>query len=408
MIYFGENQEYILAECEMCKSEMYLEKSNIIEETAYLYRFAAPVKCVCGSIDEYASKSKKSCYSIRHELLALSDLLHKRQDVSEHINEINIEINRKVKSPSFPQIFIDDILFSLKIFLIVLAATLGVEIFIFIITCLMFFIGLVIQKPDLSKAGNELFYNLNIFKDRGGAILSKIGFPAEYPILKPELAEKELIVDYIPYALFGVFSIVFYILLTILAVRLIISVTRAGIYASKVVNQKYNLSQKKDEYNDELNDLMLKYQNLTDQINAQTIVTSDYKSTKAVDTILRYFLNNRVDNLREAVNLYHDEDVKMRALEYQRAIFSELRQTKRYAKALYILSSDENVKVDVQEEVPENEDGNMGEMLKNAFSRLKKSSTERIKEKSPPKELESRTSSNANAGAPQDSQDYDK
>jgi hypothetical protein len=127
---------------------MYLEKESIIEESAYICRLATPVKCVCGSIDEYVNKAKKSCYSIRNELLKLLDLLRKRQNISEQINEINMEINKKIKSPSFLQIFIDDILFSVKIFLIIIAATLGLEIFLFIISCLLFFIGLAMQMPD--------------------------------------------------------------------------------------------------------------------------------------------------------------------------------------------------------------------------------------------------------------------
>ena len=383
MIYFGENQEYILAECEICKSEMYLEKETVVEETAYTCRLATPVKCACGSIDEYVNKAKKSCYSIRQDLLKLSDLLHKRQNISEQINEINLEINKKIKHPSFLQIFLDDIIFSLKIFFIIVAATLGLEIFLFIISCLLFFIGVLTQMPDLSRAGNAFFYHINIFKDQGGGILSKFGLSEKFPVLDTNLSDNKLILDYIPYALVGILIVVFYVSLIILVVRLIISAVRTGIYASRVVNQKYVIAQKKEEYEGQLNILMKKYQDLSDQINAQTILSGDYKNSKSVDKILRYFLNNRVDSLREAINLYHDEELKSKTLEYQKAIFSEIRQTKRYTKALYILSSDDNVKVDVHEEVYENDDTGMGETLRDAFNKLRKSSaTSRIKAQS--------------------------
>ena len=393
MIYFGENQEYLLAECEMCKAEMYLEKESVIEENAYMSRLATPIKCVCGSIDEYVNKAKKSCYSIRHELLKLSDLLHKRQNISEQINEINMEINKKIKHPSFLQIFIDDIMFSLKIFFRVIAATLGLEIFLFIISCLLFFIGMAIKNADLSRAGNEFFYHLNIFKEQGASFLSKFGMSKNFPVLDSELSDKRLILDYIPYALVGVLIAVFYVFLIILVVRLIISAVRAGIYISKLANQKYIINQKKEEYEGQLNNFMQKYQDLSDQINAQTIISNDYKNSKTVDKLLRYFLNNRVETMREAINLYHDEDLKTRNIEFQKAIFSELRQTKRYTKALYIMSSDDNVKVDVQEEVYENDDGSMSETLKDAFNKLRKSSaTSRIKSQNPTHAIESRTS----------------
>jgi hypothetical protein len=386
----------------VCKTELYLEKASVTEETAYLYKLAAPVKCVCGSIDEYINKAKKSCYNIRQELLNLSDLLHKRQNISERINEINMEINKKIKKPPFTKIVADDIMFSLKIFLRIVTAAIGIEIFLFIITCLMFFIGFAAKMPDLSKAGNELFYHLNIFKNGGGSLLSKLGFSKTVPALPSEVSEK-LILNYIPYALIGFFIIIFYIFIIILAVRLIISGTRAGIYASKVVNQKYAVNHKKEEYNEQLNALMLKYQDLTDQITAQAILTNDYKNSKAVDTMLRYFLNNRVDTLREAINLYHEEDTRLKTLEYQKAIFSELRQTKRYAKALYIMSSDDNAKVDVREESYESDDA-ASETLKNAFNKIKKSSTARIKQSgSPTQALESRTS----ASKPQEQEQQD-
>jgi hypothetical protein len=412
LIYFGENKEYILGECETCKCELYLEKSSVAEETAYLYKLAEPVKCVCGCIDEYINKAKKSCYSIRQELLKLSDLLHRRQSVSERINEINMEMSKKVKSPPFARIFIDDILFSLRIFGIIIAAALGIEILLFIITCLMFFVGLAVPMPDVSKAGNGLFYHLNIFKNGGGSLLSKIGLPKEVPALIPELAEKQLVLDYIPYAITGLFVIIFYVFIVILAARLIISGVRAGVYASRVVNQKYSVNQKKEEYDEQLNNLMQKYQDLTDQINAQTILSNDYKNSKAVDTMLRYFLNNRVDTLREAVNLYHGEDMKTKTLEYQKAIFAELRQTRRYAKALYILSSDDNARVDAREETAaasEPDDANMSETLKNAFNKLRKTSTARIKaESSPTQVLESKTSASAPPNSAQDEQDNPK
>ena len=387
MIYFGENQEYILAECEVCKSEMYLEKESITEETAYICRLATPVKCVCGSIDEYINKAKKSCYSIRHELEKLSDLLHKRQDISEQINEINMEVNKKIKHPSFLQIFTDDIMFSLKIFFLIIAAALGIEIFLFVITCLLFLLGMV-MNPGLAEAGNKIFYNINIFKDQGGKLLSIFGLPEKYPVLDSEEIAHSLILNYIPYALVGLLIVIFYVSLLILAIRLIVSVVRAGIYASKVVNQKYTINQKKDDYNDQLNSLMLKYQDLSDQINSQTILSNGYKNSRTIDRMLRYFLDNRVDTLREAVNLYHSEELQTRNLEYQKAIFNELRQTKRYAKALYILSSDDNVKVNVQEETYENDDATMGETLKNAFNSLRKTSTARIKAETPLKAIE--------------------
>jgi len=60
LVYFGENNEYILCECEVCKKEMYIERSAVSEEDAYAYHLFVPIKCPCGAIDEYINRAKKS------------------------------------------------------------------------------------------------------------------------------------------------------------------------------------------------------------------------------------------------------------------------------------------------------------------------------------------------------------
>lgn len=371
LIYFGENNDYILCECEMCKREMYIERVSVIEQDAYLYHLAVPVKCSCGTIDEYINRSKKSCYAIRHELSALSDLLHKQQNVSNKMTEINAEINKRFNPPTFWQSLFQDFLFALKVFLILLGSVIGIEIFFFIISALMFFFGLAFQMEDLSRAGNELFYNINVFKDRGGAILSKFGFDKVCPILDPDRADKEIIISYIPYAIVGVIIIVFYIFLVVLIIKSAVDIAKLGFFATKVMNQKLKVSQKKEEYAKQLEELTFEFQNLSDQIEDMTILGRDYKNIRAADNILRYFINNRIDTIREAINLFHEEDFRSRLLDYNKAIYNETKQTRRYTKALYMLTEDENIKVDVRDEPAENA-SKPAESPKNAFSKIKK------------------------------------
>ena len=382
MIYFGENNEYILCECEACKGEMYIEKSSIADEDAYAYHLYTPVKCRCGSVDEYINRAKKSCHKIRHELYALSDLLHKQQNVSNKIGEITAELNKKFEPPSFLQSVLKDLLFALKVFFILLGAVIGVEIFLFIITALMFFFGLVTSAPDISKNGNELFYAINIFKERGGNFLSKFGWDANVkPLGDYGFDPSEgLVFGYIPAAIMGIIIIVFYIFLIVLLVRVSINVAKLTFFASKVMNQKIKITQKREEYQKQLDDLSVIYQNLCEQIAESTAIPDDYKNIRAADSILRYFINNRIDTVREALNLYHEEEFRNRLLEYSKAMYGEARQTRRYTKALYIMTSDENMKVDIKdtrEDVPnqDNDNAQVGEMLKGAFSKIKKPQT---------------------------------
>jgi hypothetical protein len=252
----------------------------------------------------------------------------------------------------------------------------------------MFFFGLVFTMPDLSRAGNELFYHVNIFKDRGGPLLARFGMQETYNPLNTELAAEQLIYDYIPYAIAGVIIIAFYAFLAVLLVRIAINVAKITFFASKVVNQKIKVTQKREEYRRQLDDLGIIYQNLAEQIGEFTILPADYKNLRAADMIFRFFANNRVDNIREAVNLFHEEDFRIKMLEYERGVYNETRQTRRYTKALYMLTSDENIKVDVKdvrEEPAESDTTKVGEMLKDAFSKIKRSSAQKqIPASSPP------------------------
>ena len=377
MVYFGENNEYILCECEVCKKEMYIERSAVSEEDAYAYHLFVPIKCPCGAIDEYINRAKKSCHNIKQELASLSDLLRKQTNISNRIADITAELNKKFEPPSFFQSVGKDILFSLKVFLILLGSVVGLEIFLFVISCLLFFIAMPFGMLDLQRAANELFYNINIFKDYGGHILSKFGMAPTYSLLSAELSDKEIIVDYIPYALAGAVLVVFYVFLAVLVVRMAVSVAKLTFFASKVANQKIRIATRKEEYRRQLDDLGLAYQNIADQIDEAGVLPPDYKTSRATDTILRYFINNRIDTVREALNLFHEEEFRNRQLEYEKALYNEARQTRRYTKALYMVTSDENIKVDVKEvreDLYENEDAKVAEIMKDAFAKIKKSS----------------------------------
>ena len=353
MIYFGENNDYILCECEICKREIYAERDSVAEEDAYSYHLANPLKCACGNIDEYINRSKKSCYNIRQELTALSDLLRKQQGIASRISAINAEINKRFNPPTFWQSLAGDFMFSGKIFLIMLGSLIGIELFLFIITLLMFMGGLILKDPNLCEAGNGLFYHLNIFKDRGGAFLSKFGMSAEFPAMDTELAKEQIIVDYIPYALAGAITIVLYIFLAVFIIKAGIDISRLLFFASKVMNQKIRLNQRREAYERELGELKRESSNLDLKIDEFDILGQDYKNIRAADSILKYFLNNRVDTIREAVNLYHDDDFKNKQLEYSKALYTEAKQTRRYTKAMYMLTSDSSIKVEVREEPAE-------------------------------------------------------
>jgi len=391
VVYFGENKEYILCECETCKGEMYIEKMSIADEDAYAYHLASPIKCRCGAVDEYINRAKKSCHRTKQELFALSDLLHKQQNIAGRINEINAELNKKFSPPSFAQSVAGDLMFSLKVFFIMLGAAVGVEIFLFIVTALMFFFGIAFQSENIAANGNELFYGINIFKEQGGNFLSKFGFDAAVrPLAEYGVDPKEgLVLGYIPAAVAGLFIVVFYVFAAVLLVRVGINVSKLTFFASKVMNQKIKISQKREEYRKQLDDLGSIHQNLADQIGEQTVLPEDYKNVKATDSILRIFANNRADSLREAIELFHDEDFKSKLLEYTKALYSEAKQTRRYTKALYMMTSDENIKVDVKEkEKDENAeaDGGPGKAVSSdAFSRIKSSPPKKNPRVNPPK-----------------------
>ena len=77
------------------------------------------------------------------------------------------------------------------------------------------------------------------------------------------------------------------------------------------------------------------------------------------------------------MNLYHEDDYKARMIEYNKGVYNEVRQTRRYTKALYIMTADENIKVDIKEPredtaASERDDAQIGEMLKSALSKIKK------------------------------------
>jgi len=323
---------------------------------------------------------------MRQELSVLSDLLHKQQNASNKIAEINAEINKKFNPPTFWQSLGKDVLFSLKVFLILFGSLMGVEIFFFIISALMFLFGMAFSSnlQGLQSAGNELFYNINIFKDMGGSLLSKFGMSKTCPPLDPDAAGQVIVINYIPYAIAGLVLVVFYIFLAVLIIKAAIDIIKLGFFATKVMNQKLKVSQRKEEYSRQLDELNYEIQSLSDQIEDKTILSRDYRNIRAADTILRYFLNNRVDTIREAVNLFHDEDFKNKLLEYNKSIYNEAKQTKRYTKALYMLTSDDNIKVDVKEETAEN-NIKPNESPKNAFSRIKKPNISSLPNRRPEK-----------------------
>ena len=352
MVYFGENSDCIMCECEVCKREIYAARNSVAEEDAYSYHLENPLKCSCGNIDEYINKSKKSCYHIRQELSALSNLLHQHNDITSRISSINSEITKRFNPPTFLQSLLRDLMFAGKIFFYMLGALIGIQIFMFIITLILFISGLVLDSPGLISAGNELFYNLNIFKGMGGAVLSGFGMPAEFTPLE-ELGERvseELILDYIPYALVGALSVVFYIFLAILAARVAVNLYKLVFFASKVMNQRIRVNQRRESYERELNELKHELSGLEMHIDDAGILGPDYKNIRAADSILKYFENNRVDTMREAVNLYHEEDFRNKQLEYSKALFAEAKQTRRYTKAMYMITSDSNIKVEVRDE----------------------------------------------------------
>ncbi|MCL1793902.1 MAG: hypothetical protein FWG34_08530 [Oscillospiraceae bacterium] len=389
MIYFGENKEYILCECEACKGEMYIEKTSVSDEDAYAYHLASPIKCRCGAIDEYINRAKKSCHKIKQELFSLSDLLHKQQNIASRTNEITSELNKKFSPPSFMQSVAEDFMFSLKVFFIMLGAAIGVEIFLFVITALMFFFGIAFQAENIAENGNELFYAINVFKGQGGDFLSNFGFDsAVRPLSEYGTDPSEgLIFDYVPAAVAGLVIVVFYVFLAVLLVRVGISVSKLTFFASKVMNQKIKINQKREEYKKQLDDFGIIYQNLEDQIGELAILPDDYKNVRAADSILQYFVNNRADSIREAIALFHDEDFKVKLLEYSKGLYSEAKQTRRYTKAMYMMTSDENIKVDIKEpkeESPEN--GGAGKSAPSeAFSKIKSPSPQKSPRLNSPK-----------------------
>ena len=380
LVYFGENNEYILCECETCRGEMYIERNAVSEEDAYSYHLLTPVKCRCGAIDEYINRAKKSCHAIKHELSAMSDILHRQQNVSNKISEITAELNKRFDPPSFWQSAGRDLLYSLKILLILAGAVIGLELLLFIISSLMFFFGKTLTKPDLAGAGNEFFYHINIFKDWGGSLLSKFGMPETYNRLNTGIIREQLILDYIPYAVTGALILAFYAFLAVLFVRIGIDVAKITFFAGRVVNQKIKINQKKEDYRRQLDELGVIYKKLTFQLSDFTILPEDYKNIRAADSILKSFIDNRADNIRDAVNLYHEDDFKSKMLEYCKGAYNEARQTRRYTKALYMLTSDDKIKVevkDVREELSESDNQKVGEMLKNAFSKIQKPSDQK-------------------------------
>jgi hypothetical protein len=370
---------------------MYIEKFSVSDEDAYAYHLIAPIKCRCGAIDEYINRAKKSCHRIKQELFSLTDLLHKQQNIANKTNEITSELNKKFSPPSFMQSIAADMMFSGKVFLIMLGAAVGVEIFLFVVTALMFFFGLAFQSENIAANGNELFYGINIFKKQGGDFLSKLGFEsaAARPLSEYGTNPSEgLIFDYIPAAVAGLVIVVFYVFLAVLVVRAAISVSKLTFFASKVMNQKIKINQKREEYKKQLDDLGIIYQNLADQIGEAAVLPDDYKNIRATDSILGYFVNNRADSIREAMALFHDEDFKSKLLEYTKGLYTEAKQTRRYTKAMYMMTSDENIKVDIKEpkeESSENDGDAAKNILNDAFSRIKNTSPKKSPRLNSPK-----------------------
>ena len=375
MIYFGENKDYILCECEACKGEMYIERAAVSEEDAYSYHLYVPVKCWCGAVDEYINRAKKSCHIIKRDISALLDLLCRQQNVSNKIGDITAELNKKFEPPSFWQSVGKACLSSLKILLILLGAVIGLEIFFFLISGLIFFFGMIFNMPDLSKAGNELFYHVNIFKGWGGAFLSNFGLPKNYNPLNAQIAGEELVLDYIPYAVTGGIIVAICAFLGVLIVQLVINIGRLTFFASRVVNLKIKISQRSEEYRRQLDDFGAIYKSLTEQIQGNNILPPEYKNINAANSILKIFINNRADTLRDAINLFHEDDFRRRMVEYAKGAYNEARQTRRYTKALYMITSDHNIQVDVKdsrEESADTDSEKVAEMLKDALSKIKK------------------------------------
>jgi len=383
---------------------MRIERNAAAEEDAYSYHLSEPVKCRCGAVDEYINRAKKSCHRIKRELFGLSDLLHKQQNVSNKIFEISAELNEKFDPPSFWQSVAKDAVFAGKVFLILLGAVMGVDIFLFIITTLMFFFGLAFQSPGIAENANELFYNINMFKAQGGDFLSLFGWDTKIRPLRDYGSDisETLVIGYIPGAVMGFVIIAFYVFLAVFLVRISINIAKLTLFASRVMNQRMKINQKREEYQKHLDDLGAIYQNLCDQIDEASAVPDDYKNIKAADTLLKYFINNRTDTLREAINLYHEEEYKNKMVEYAKATYNETRQTRRYTKALYIMTSDESIKVDIKEQREdtagsENDGAQIGELLRSALSRVKKppanlKSPKNVSQISPPPESASDSS----------------
>lgn len=371
MIYYGENETLVYVECENCKQEIRIDKSQISEDNQFMCKLSSPIKCSCEKVDNIIKKDVQSTYNIRHQISAILELLQKKNSIENKIDEINAEMNYEKKPPAYLSIVSRDILFSVKLFFILLGVGIGLEMLTFIIGGLMYAVGSFIGSPDIRLTGNQFIYNVNIFKGFGVNILKTFNFPAEVPLFDKAAAAEKFVLDFVPYAIAGILQVVFYIGLIALAVRLAVTAARIIYYVTVVLSNKYHINQNREDNEATLNSLYSRLQDLNDQIAEHTIIPPDFQKLRDVETIYGYFINNRVDTVREALNLYQSESMMQRVLEYQRLIYNESKQTKKYTKALYILTSDESAQVEVKEDSDDLESIKMKDIISSTVTKFK-------------------------------------
>ena len=335
MILSSVQQNEIIAECEVCRREIAILKNEIASETPESIQLRVNVKCACCSLSNTVSRTKTSHAATKRALGDLHMLLSKKDVLTSEQDEIN-----ECLANNYPQYPIlhklkKGAIFVAKLFGILLLIGAIAEALLFAVSGVIFLITKFF--PDL-----ELIEMANLVLNKPNETFMKAALEADGLTFKI-FAETfkttdEYILRYIPSALVQILNTIFKLTIFAAVIREGYELTKFGIHLYKKEKHKRAVIAYKPTGQARLEQIEGELYEVNEHIDLTDIVPRNYLNTSAVQMILSYFADNRIENMKEAINLFNEEKIKLEQSEVLRSILEQVKAGKEYSRALYSFS----------------------------------------------------------------------
>ncbi|MHC1696096.1 MAG: hypothetical protein AB9835_12685 [Eubacteriales bacterium] len=213
------------------------------------------------------------------------------------------------------------------------------EVLLLAIGGIVYLIGTMLGQSAFTPMGNGIVGVPNsLFTQMGYDALLGKGTRSFADVLTGMDYSVNFDVTYIGYTLMGAALCVLYVSLIFLAVRLAITGVRFFLYKRQALEYNRQCEEYRPEGEARLRQLDKNILELDDEIAISDILPPAYVNLDAANGIYSYFSANRVDTMRQAINLYHAEKSEQLTRQLLGEILGELKKDVHYSKSLYRFS----------------------------------------------------------------------